>query len=89
MDVIGGNVAFLNIYVQGFTSLTDQFAQALSDLAAHQGLAIFRDPDQVILQVIDGMGGFAVGHAAILTQVHCGVENGLPKGRGFYPIYRQ
>jgi hypothetical protein len=35
---------------------------------------------------INCMGSFAIAHFSIL---HCPVENGLPKGRGFYPIYRQ
>jgi hypothetical protein len=67
----------------------EHVAQPFPDLTPQDRFAVFRNPHHVIFQVIDSMRGLSVSHAAILTQVQRGVENGLPKGRGFYPIYRQ
>ena len=82
-------MAFLNVHLQRIAGLSEQIPQPLADLTPQDWFAVFRNPDHVILQIVDGMGSLSITHARILTEVQRGVENGLPKGRGFNPIYRQ
>lgn len=82
-------MALLDIHFQGVAGLADQFAQSLAYLVTQDRFAVCRNPDHVIFQIVDGMGSLSITHAGILTEVQRGVENRLPKGKGFNPIYRQ
>jgi len=49
--------------VSAHTDLTDKFARPFSDFAFQNFVAVFRHPDEVILNVVDGVRSFAiVGH---------------------------
>ena len=71
----------LNIHCQ--TNLSGQFTKPLGNYTGEHRLAIFRNPYQMILDVIDRMGGFAI----ILHNI-ASLLKSSPKGEGFSPIPR-
>ncbi len=83
MDMVRRNVAFLNVHIERLTGLANQFAQAFSHLTPQDWFAVFRDPHDVIFQVVDGMRSLSIGHIAILTQDQRGVKTACLKAGVF------
>jgi hypothetical protein len=83
MHVIPRNMTFENLNVFRFTKLTDQFPYSLSYCSTQNRLAVFGDPNKVVLDIIDGMAGLPIVFytASILKS--------SPKGEGFSPIPRR
>lgn len=71
MDVVTGDMPTHDVHLQGRTRLPDQFAQAHCDLSAQYRLAVFGDPDHMILQVVNRMRRFSVAHQPHRDQLVC------------------
>jgi len=52
MDVIFGNVAFDDLDIHRLADLADQISQSGTHVSKEYRLAVFRDPNQVDLQII-------------------------------------
>lgn len=99
--MVNRDMPTFDVHIQCGTRQPDQLPPAYRDLTAQHLLPIFGNPHQVVFEVIDRVRCFAIVYTHIVPQScpqpdltssgkrQCGVENGLPKGRGFYPIYRQ
>jgi hypothetical protein len=82
VHMVGRNMPLHNFYVPGFADLTDQIPHSFSYGSSQNGLAVLRDPNEVILDVVDCVAGSpVVFHAASLLK-------SSPKGEGFSPIPR-
>jgi hypothetical protein len=80
MYMIFRHMPFHNVHIQTRTRLAEQLSNSFADFASQDRFAIFRDPDNVIFQIIDRMGCFAITHAPIILTK---VENSLPERQGF------
>jgi len=82
MDVIRRNVPFDDFDILPLANFSDQFPGSRSYVADQNWLAVFRDPDKVILQIVNGMARFAIlFHTASILK-------SSPQGEGFSPIPR-
>lgn len=81
MDVVPGNITLDDLDIHRLADLTDQLPQPLRNSSAEHRLAIFRDPYQMILNVIDRMRGLAI----TLHKIESLLKSS-PKGGGFSPI---
>jgi len=55
-----------DVHVQCRARLSHQFTQSKPDFATQHRLPIFRDPHQVIFQIVDSMRCFSIAHGCIL-----------------------
>ena len=83
MDVVLGNMPLDDLNIHRLADLTNQLPQPRPHSFTEHRLAIFRDPYQMILDVIDRMRGLAV----ILHNI-ASLLKSSPKGEGFSPIPR-
>ena len=81
MDMVFGDVTLENLDIHTFADLSDQIPQPLRCIANQNRLAIFRDPYQMVLDVIDRVGGLAI----ILHNI-ASLLKFSPEGEGFSPI---
>lgn len=96
VHMVKRNMPAQDVYIQRSARLPYQFSQPSSYLASQYRLAIFRDPYQMVLQIVDCVARFTIAHHRIVrlpllssTHPQAGVKTACLKGRGFYPIYRQ
>jgi hypothetical protein len=68
MDVIFTDFHFLDRHFVMLGDLTEPFRHLAAQLPTQDFLAVFRRPDQVVLGIVDGVGGSPDDHAAILTK---------------------
>lgn len=82
--MIFGDVAFDDLNLQGLAYLPDKFPQTAGHVSKENRLAVLGDPNQMIFQIVYGMGGLAVvlhGTASLLKS--------SPQGEGFSPLPRR
>ena len=82
--MIFGDVAFNDLDIHRLTYLSNQFSEPKGHVSKENRFAVLGDPYQMVLQIVNGMGGFAV--------VFHGTANLLkssPEGEGFSPIPRR
>jgi hypothetical protein len=76
------NMALQNFYVPGLADLTDQIPHSSSNRSSQDGLAVPRDPNEMILHVVDSVARSpVVFHAGSLLR-------SSPKGEDSSPIFR-
>jgi len=84
MHVVLGNMPLDDLNIHRFADLSDQFPQPSSHSSDEHRLAIFRDPYQMVLDVINRMRGLA-----IILHNFASLLKSSPKGEGFSPIPRR
>jgi len=77
-------VAFYNLDVHALADLPDQFPNPYRHVSKENRLAVFRDPNKMILGVIYRMRGFA-----IFLHNTASLLKSSPEGEGFSPIPRR
>ena len=82
MDVIPGNVTFDDFDILTLTNFPDQLSGSRSNITAQNWLAVFGDPYDVVLQIVNGMARFPV------ILVTASILKSSPEGEGFSPIPR-
>ena len=75
------NVTLDNLNIHAFADLSDQAPQPLRYIPHENRLAIFRDPYQMVLDVVD-----RVRRLAIILHNIASLLKFSPKGEGFSPI---
>ena len=100
MEMVSGDVSFLDIHIHRRTSLADQFAKTQCNLAVQDWFTLLGNPNQVVLEIIDRVRSFSIIHALIVLRSAYSFKSSIRKmievlktaclkGRGFNPIYRQ
>ena len=82
MNMIMRDVASDYLDFLGLAEFTDQITHSLRYLASHDWLSVFRDPYQMIFEIID-----TVARSAIVLHTES-ILKSSPKGEGFSPIPR-
>ena len=78
MDMVFGNVTLENLNIHTFADLSDQIPQPLRCIANQNRLAIFRDPNKVVLDVIYYVGNLAVIFNNTLSLLRRGIFSHSP-----------
>ena len=79
MDMIFRNRTFYDLYILGLAYFSYKISQSFSHLSIQHLLSVLGNPNQVVLEVIYGMGsGSIILHIPILLK-------SSPKGEGFSP----
>ena len=79
MHMITRNMPFDDFNIVYPTYLTDQFANSLGNVSPQNRLAVFRDPNNVIFNIVNGMARLPIVlHAASILK-------SSPEGEGFSP----
>ncbi len=83
MDVILRYMPFHDLYIVALANLPDEISEPNRYVSTQYWLAVFRDPHDVIFDVVNGMARFSiVFHTASILK-------SSPKGEGFSPIPRE
>ena len=67
MDMVFHHLHRVNLHIIGFRNLVKEILYSLRDLSDEHSLAVLGCPNNVILQVINGMGACFVGHTEIVA----------------------
>ncbi len=84
MHVVFGNMTLDDVDIHGLGDLPDQIPNTDCHLSMKDRLAVFRDPHDVELDVVDGVRCFAV-----MLHDTASLLKSSPKGEGFSPIPRR
>jgi hypothetical protein len=83
MNMIPGNMTPDNLNIFRFADFPYQFTNPLANFTTQDRLAVFRYPNNVKFQIINGMAGFTIMlHTASILK-------SSPEGEGFSPIPRK
>jgi hypothetical protein len=83
VNMVLRNMPFQNLHILGTTYLPYQFSGTLGRFTAQNTFAIFRNPHEMIFQIVGGMAGLAI-------MLHAqNILKSSPKGEGFSPIPRR
>jgi hypothetical protein len=82
MNMISRNMSLDNFCILGLTNFSDQISCSFSNFSTQNWLAVFGNPNNMVLQIINGMARFSIIlHTASILK-------SSPKGEGFSPIPR-
>ena len=80
MDVILGDMSLYDLHIVCFAYLSQEIPRSQRNVSPKDWLAVFRDPDQVVLDIVHGMARFPIVlHTASILK-------SSPEGEGFNPI---
>ena len=83
MHMVLGYLPLNDFDISSFAYLSYQITRSLGDFASQNWLAVFRDPYDMVLDVIDGMARLPIMfHTASILK-------SSPEGEGFSPIPRE